>query len=218
MSERIPLLVFGAGGHGKVVAAAALACERFVVEGFLDDDPGKHGRTLLGLPVKGGLEALAGPGAARGVALGVGFNQARLAAADRITAAGHALVAIVHPAALVSTGCRIGDGSFVGPGAVLHVDASVGRACIVNSAAVVEHDCVLEDGVHLAPNATLGGAVVLRKGVHVGLGAVVLPNLAVGEWTVVGAGAVVIRSLPARVVAVGVPAHVSRRVVEGEGS
>jgi sugar O-acyltransferase (sialic acid O-acetyltransferase NeuD family) len=218
MSDRIPLLVFGAGGHGKVVAAAALASGRFVVEGFLDDDPGKAGGTLLGLPVKGGLDVIAGSGAGRVVALGVGSNRARLSAAERITAAGHALVAIVHPTALVSTGCRIGDGTFVGPGAVLHVDASVGRGCIVNSAAVVEHDCVLEDGVHLAPNATLGGAVVLRKGVHVGLGAVVLPNLAVAEWTVVGAGAVVISSLPAGVVAVGVPARIVRRVVGEEGS
>jgi acetyltransferase EpsM len=212
--KQIPLYVFGASGHGKVVAEAALASQRFLLKGFLDDDPARHGSTVLGLPVAGGIEATRGLQGQVQVALGIGSNRARLDVRERLVREGHTVASVVHPSALVASGVRLGDGTYVGPQAVIHTDAQVGRACIVNSAAVVEHDGVLGDGVHVAPGAVLGGTVTLGEGVHVGINASVLPNLSVGDWSVVGAGAVVVRSIPACVVVAGVPARVLREVRE----
>ncbi len=207
MSERLPLYVFGASGHGKVVADAALASHLFVVRGFLDDDASRHGQVLLGLPVEGGLDAIQGQQGRVGVALGVGSNRARLAVLSRLVAAGHSVVTVVHPSAVVASGVTLGDGSFVAPLSVVHTEAHVGRACIVNSGAVVEHDDKLADGVHVSPNAALGGGVTLGQGVHVGLGAVVLPNVMIGDWAVVGAGAVVTSAVAEGVTVAGVPAR-----------
>ena len=207
MTERLPLYVFGASGHGKVVADAALASHRFAVRGFLDDDASRHGQVLLGLPVEGGLDAIQGQQGRVAVALGVGSNRARLAVLERLVAAGHSVVTVVHPSSVVASGVTLGDGTFVAPLAVVHTDARLGRACIVNTGAVVEHDDVLGNGVHVSPNAALGGNVTLADQVHVGLGAVVLPGLTVGARSMVGAGAVVIEDVPEGVTVVGVPAR-----------
>jgi acetyltransferase EpsM len=206
MTERMPLYVFGASGHGKVVADAALASGRFALRGFLDDDPSRHGQILVGVPVEGGLDAVQGQQGRVAVALGVGSNAARLAVLSRLASAGHTVATVVHPSAVVASGVALGEGTFVGPLAVVHTDARLGRACIVNSGAVVEHDN--------------GGNVTLGEGVHVGLGAAVLPGLRVGAWSVVGAAAVVIENVPDDVTVAGVPARKLRtpRTAARQGS
>jgi acetyltransferase EpsM len=212
MTARIPLYVFGAGGHGKVVAEAAFHCDRFAVRGFLDDDADRWGGEWYGLPVIGGREALDGLEETAEVALAVGANRTRAEMARAIRARGRALATIVHPTAVIAGTARVGEGTYVAPLAVLHSDARVGHGGIVNTGAVVEHDCQVEDWVHLSPRATLGGEVHVEEGVHVGMGAIVLPGLTLGRWATLGAGAVMIASLPPEVVAVGVPARVREPV------
>jgi len=203
----LALYVYGSGGHGKVVADAALAGHGYALRGFLDDDPSRLGQSLLGLFVEGGLEAIDGRQGRVVVALGVGLNAARLAVFRRLIAAGHTVVSVVHPSAVVASGAVLGSGTFVAPLAVVHTDARVGRACIVNTGAVIEHDSVLGEGVHVSPNAAIGGEVRLGDEVHVGLGAVVLPRIAIGARSVVGAGAAVAADVPEDVTVVGVPAR-----------
>ena len=59
------------------------------------------------------------------------------------------------------------------------------------------------------------GDIVIGDNVWLGLNVQLLDGVQIGEGTVVGAGAVVTRSLPADVVAVGVPARVIRRRGQG---
>lgn len=217
MSGRVPLYVYGAGGHGKVVAEAARACGAYDVRGFLDDDRARWGTEWGGLAVRGGGEALGALEEGARVAPAVGGNRARAELVARLVAAGRPLATVVHPTAVVGAGVAIGDGTFVAPFAVVHADARVGRACIVNTAAVVEHDCVVGDFVHVSPRAVLGGGVAAEEGSHIALGALALPGLRVGAWTTLGAGAVMVESLPGGVTAVGVPARVRPRPAGASG-
>jgi sugar O-acyltransferase (sialic acid O-acetyltransferase NeuD family) len=205
MTGKTPLYVFGAGGHGKVVAEAALATHR--VRGFLDDDRRLWGRECHGLPVLGGLDALVLLEEDAEVALGVGENGIRADLGRALLARGRRLAVVVHPTAVVTRGARIGEGTYVGPLAVLHTDAQAGRGVIVNSAAVVEHDARLGDWVHVSPRAALGGEVRVGEGAQIGIGAVVLPGLTIGAWATLGAGAVLTHALPGGVVGIGVPAR-----------
>jgi maltose O-acetyltransferase len=56
------------------------------------------------------------------------------------------------------------------------------------------------------------GPITIGDNVWLGGGAIVLAGVTIGADTVVGAGAVVTRDLPARVIAVGNPARVLRRL------
>jgi sugar O-acyltransferase (sialic acid O-acetyltransferase NeuD family) len=203
------VVVFGAGGHGKVVADIVLAAGRCEVVGFLDDRPGLRGSAVLGLPVLGDAawleqEAARGPIA---VALGVGANLARRAVAERCERRGAALLVAVHPRATVASSARLAPGAVVMAGAVVNPDAAIGRGAIVNSSAVVEHDVVVGDWAHLSPGAATGGAARIGALAFLGLGAVVLPGVSVGDRAVVGAGAIVLRDVPEGVTVVGVPAR-----------
>jgi acetyltransferase EpsM len=214
LSAKPRLLVYGASGHGKVVADAALVSDSYDVQGFLDDDEEKWGRKVLGLPVLGGSECLRTLGAGALIALGIGSNERRKRIVEELATRRVSWATIVHRSAVIASSAQIGEGTFVGPLALVHTDAHVGRGCIVNSAAIVEHDNVLGDWVHVGPGAGLAGNVQVGAGTHIGMGARVLPGIHVGEWAIVGAGAVVTRELASGVVAAGVPARVKRTVHE----
>ena len=207
------VIVFGAGGHGKVVADV-LAAAGLEVLGFVDDDEARQGRRVLGKPVLGDSVWLR-EHAARApvaIALGIGSNHARALIAGRARAWGATLVTAIHPAATVSPSARIGAGTVIMAGACVNPDAAIGEGVIVNTGAIVEHDCILGDWSHLSPRVALGGAARVGAGAHLGLGAIVLPGVCVGDRSIVGAGAVVVRDLLADVVAWGVPARVGRQL------
>ncbi|HEX6038651.1 acetyltransferase [Longimicrobium sp.] len=215
-------LVWGAGGHGRVVADMVRAAGGTVV-GFVDRDAARPGRVAApGAPPvllteEEVLRALAADAAGRGwdaLAAGIGDNRARLRAFER--AAGGAWPAVAHPTAVRSPSARVGEGTVVMPLAVLNADARVGRAAIVNTGAVVEHDCEVGDGAHLSPGCVLAGGARVGEGAWIAAGAVVLPGVCVGPWAVVGAGAVVRRDVAADTVVAGVPARLLARGGTGD--
>jgi sugar O-acyltransferase (sialic acid O-acetyltransferase NeuD family) len=203
--------IFGAGGHGKVVADILRAARR-PVAGFIDDLTCRSQRSVSGLPVLDvsrwmtSVEACDGIG----VALGIGDNQARKEVADRCRQRGFEIVTAVHPAAVLSAAAGIGAGTVIMPLAVVNADARLGPGVIINTGAVIEHDCVVSDYAHISPNAVLGGRVHIGPFSQLGLGAAVLPGVSIGSGSIIGAGAVVVRDIPDDVVAMGVPARVCR--------
>ena len=209
------IFVYGAGGHGKVVAEILLAAGRQLT-GFIDDDARLLHTQLLGRPVVGN-SALLRARAERcktWVALGVGNNESRSRLAQQCLSWGIDLMTAIHPTAAVSPSALLGPGTVVMPRAVVNADARLGQGVIVNSGAIVEHDAAIGDWAHISPAAALGGSARLGCFSHLGMGAVVLPGVSVGSNTVVGAGAVVVRDLPDGVVAVGIPARVRDRQPE----
>jgi sugar O-acyltransferase (sialic acid O-acetyltransferase NeuD family) len=196
-------VVFGAGGHGRVVADCAFEAGKRLL-GFVDD--GVAPGTRIGeLAVLGPASWLAQSHAA--VLLGIGDNAARERVAGLVRSFGLQLESVVHPTAAVSSGAELGEGTVVLALAVVNTGARVGRGVIVNSGAVVEHDVAIGDFAHVSPNATLGGAARLGARAHLGLSACVLPGKSVGVSSVVGAGAVVTRDVESSQIVVGVPAR-----------
>jgi serine O-acetyltransferase len=103
-------------------------------------------------------------------------------------------------------------------GIELPYTASVGRrvvfehqhGIVIHGNSVIGDDCVLRQGVTLG-NRHLhapSDAPVLGRGVNVGAGAKVLGPVHVGDGANIGANAVVLSDVPARGLAVGVPAMV----------
>jgi sugar O-acyltransferase (sialic acid O-acetyltransferase NeuD family) len=208
--------IVGAGAQGRVVAEVWNAQHPAAEFFFLDDDPALQGRTVLGIPVIGSVQALETldlTGAE--MVLGIGHNPKRLALAERWEPRLTCWGTVIHPSATIMPSARIAAGAVVFAQAVVNTGARVGRHVVVNTGAIVEHDCVLEDGAYVAPGVCMGGRVMIGRGAFVSTGATLAPRVRIGAGAVVGAGALVIADVPAEVLVYGVPARIIRPLENG---
>lgn len=201
-----PILVIGAGGHALVVIEALRATGRRIA-GLLDDGPGSG--PVLGCERLGGtgmLPALRAQGLDEAI-IAIGGNATRESLGASCEAAGFALPALIHPAALISPSASIGAGCQVMARAALGPLAWLGRLVLVNTGAIVEHQCRLGDASHLGPGAVLCGGVALGARTLVAAGAVVRPTVIIGADTIVAPGAAVAGPVPDGARVGGVPAR-----------
>lgn len=197
------LLIFGAGGHGRVVADAARAAD---ATGLLasDRNPGLcRGELLPGIALR--LPHTPPVTQATALHVAIGNNTARERESQALGL--QRLHTVCHPAASVSSFAQLGAGSFVAAQAVVAPGAELGLGVIVNHGAVVDHDCRVGDFAHIAPGAVLGGGVRIGTRVLLGAGAVVQPDLTVVADAVIGSGAVVCQNIDTPGTYVGVPAR-----------
>lgn len=213
--QPLALLVWGAGGHAKVVADALWRTPGIEIVGFLDDiHPQRVGEPFCNSSVVGGRQAMQ-RFLAEGVGhliVAVGDCRARIRLAKEAKEIGFTLLSALHPSAVIAEDVHPECGAFVAAGVVINSGARIGENTIVNTAATVDHDCILEEGVHLGPGVHLGGRARIQRLAWVGIGAVVADGCKVGEGSIVGAGSVVLEDIPSFVVAYGVPAKVRRRI------
>ena len=195
------IYIYGASGHGKVIADIARACG-YEIEGFVDDDPLKT--EFCGYPcIRGGQM-----GQTIAVAVAIGGNKARKAVFERLKSNGYSLPVLTHPTAVVSPSASVGEGSVVMPLCVINAYASIGVGCIINSGGIDEHDCTIGDFVHISPNAALAGGVSVGDMSHIGIGATVIQLIKIGKDCTIGAGAAAVSDISDGATAVGVPAKV----------
>lgn len=179
--------------------------ERIVL---VDDDPAKHGRDILGVPVAGPFAALAGhqPGDAA-VNLVARSTRGRDAARAKIEGFGIALASLVHPS-LNLRGAVLGHAVTLYEGCVISALAEVGDHAVVFTRAVLGHGAVLGAGGVLAPGAVVNARVRIGARGYIGANAAVLPDLTIGEEATVSACSAVVGDIPAGRTALGVPAEI----------
>lgn len=141
-----------------------------------------------------------------GVVVAIGNNRIRHAKLLELRAAGACLVALVHPAAIVSRYADIGEGTVVFAGVVVNAEVCIAQGAILNTGCSIDHDCVLGDAVHISPGARLAGGVRVGDLSWIGIGASVRQLVRIGERVIVGAGSAVVSDIPNDVTVAGVPA------------
>lgn len=199
------LIIYGAGGHGLVVAESAVAAG-WKVLGFVDDHA-TH-KTVGSWPLLD--ESVLDPRSGEvKVIVAIGDNPTRRRVCESLLHRGCKLVTITHPQAWVSSSANIGRGVFIGACAVVQVEAHLDTGVIVNNGAVVEHHCHVGEFTHLAPGSVLGGRSRVGALSLIGLNAAVKPDVEVGDGCTIGVGAAVVRRVPSNQTVMGVPARLT---------
>jgi UDP-N-acetylbacillosamine N-acetyltransferase len=204
IGERKPLLIWGAGGHGKVVADIARACGHGDIC-FLDDRAIAGGQ-VCGIQVFRPAD-LGGRFTGLSFLIAIGDNEVRARWFSLAKKWGWTPATLIHQSAVVSPSATVGFGTVVMPRVVVNASAVVGNNCILNTSSVVEHDCLIGDHVHISPSATLAGTVRVGSYTHIGMNACILPGMEVGTHAVIGAGAVVTKRVSDKTTVIGVPAR-----------
>jgi acetyltransferase EpsM len=197
-----PVILYGAGGHAKVILELLEAAGR-EVRGFVAD--GSEVQRLLGYPVQSWNER---DGQGLEWIIAIGDNAIRRKKAALV---GTPFTRVAHGNSYISSRAAWGEGTVVMSGGTINSGAFVGAHCIINTHASVDHDCRLENFVHIAPHATLCGHVEVGEGTLIGAGAVVIPGIKIGRWSVIGAGSVIRNDVPDGVLVAGNPGRIFLR-------
>jgi sugar O-acyltransferase (sialic acid O-acetyltransferase NeuD family) len=214
------IIIFGASGHGSVVADCIERQGCFKIVGFIDSFK-RAGISHSGYPVLGTELDLPYIISAYSVDAGVvaiGDNWLRMLMVDKIMdiVPDFRFISAVHPMATIGRKVVIGNGSVIMPGAIINSGSILGAHCIINTNASLDHDGIMGNFSSLAPRVSTGGNLLLGSFAAICLGASIIENIEIGDHSVIGAGALVVNHLPGHVVAFGAPAKVVRKRKKGE--
>lgn len=193
--------LFGAGGHGRVVAEQIRS--RWPGADLCFGDAQKpRGTNIDGISVNFTSPEEAKEGY---LIITIGDNALRARLQRKATYSGVSIGHFIADPDQFFT-LRPGDGSMVLAGAIVTSNVSIGEGVIVNSGAIIEHDSDVGDFCHLAPGSVLAGGTVLGPRVFVGAGAQVVNQAHIAGGTIIGAGATVVRTITEPGIYVGNPA------------
>lgn len=203
------IVIFGAGGHGKVVLDILLECG-LDVEGFLDQDIKKTGQKISGHSILGDWSYLE-KNKNVSLSLGIGNNIMRQQVFIKAKTMGFSIISAIHPKAAISRDTIIKDGAVIMANVAINPGTVVEEGVIVNTGATVDHDCILGKFSHICPGVHLAGTVTVGEFSSIGIGTAVKQNTNIGKYVIVGAGAAVVKDIPDNVTAVGIPAKIIKQ-------
>ena len=208
MADARPLVIVGAGMHGRVVLDIAKTLE-LPIGGFLDDFR-ETGSAVDDQRIVGKTTRLADGDfiAEHSFIVAIGNNIARRRFAVQIRGHGGEMPPLIHPSCWISSTATVGAGTVLVGANMVFSAARIGDDVLVDPDTTIGAESLVEDGVYLCPGCHLGAQVICREECFLGIGAVAIPNTIIGRRAVVGAGAVVIREIPDGKLAVGNPARV----------
>lgn len=190
MTEKLPLIVIGTGGHARACTEVIESEGKFQIMGFIAQDNTRA--DFLNYPVLGTDDTLSHWRAKCCHAV-IGVGQIKSADVRRslfkhLKSLDFILPNIIASSAVVSKHATLQEGVVVMHNAMVNAGATIGENCIVNNFALVEHDVSVSGHCHIATRATLNGGVSVGEGTFVGSGALVRENVKIGSRVVVAMG------------------------------
>jgi len=199
------VLIFGNGGHARVVADILTAMSDMTPVGIVYSGPVAEGEMMVGLPVIN--EGRIPDTVFDVMVVALGDNPQRKKIYERYAGAGVEFVSAIHPSAVIGSNVKIEVGCMVCAGVVINSGSHIACNTILNTGCTVDHDCMVGPNVHIAPGVSIAGAVSIGEGAFLGIGSCCVQERSIGNWATVGAGAAVVRDVAPQTTVVGVPAR-----------
>jgi UDP-N-acetylbacillosamine N-acetyltransferase len=190
------IYIYGASGHGLVVADVAKNCgyEKII---FIDDGNNSY-PTFEEIKNNNNIP----------IAFGIGNNSIRKKLFEKVKKYHFHIPLLTHSSAVISLDVDIGEGTVVMPQVVINTKSRIGRGVILNTSSVIEHENIIGDFVHISPKVALAGNVSIYEETHIGIGSCVIQGIKIGKNCMIGAGSVVIRDIENKKMAYGNPCKV----------
>lgn len=181
------MILYGAGGHAKVVYDC-LVSQGIKLMGIFDDNSDIKSFYELNVITPYSANSFTD----EKMIISIGSNEIRFELAKSVK---HSFGKAIHKTAFLAKSTLIGIGTTVSVKSVIQAESIIGRHVIINTGAIVEHNCVIEDFAHIGPGAVICGNVSIEAGAFIGANATILPGLSIGKWAIVGAGSVVLNDV-----------------------
>ena len=186
------IILLGIGGHAHSVVDSIEGEGKYSVYGFLDmkDREGERYREHKVVGTDDLLESYFNKGIKNAFVtvgyLGKGDIRNRLYL--QLKKIGFNIPTIVDRTAVIAADVTLGEGTFVGKGAVVNSVTEIGKMCIINTSAIIEHDCKIGDFSHISVGSALCGSVQVGKESFIGANATIIQGKTIGNKCIIGAG------------------------------
>ena len=205
------IILIGGGGHCISVIDTIEATGEYRIVGIIDK-PEKVGSLTSGYEVIGtdsDLRYLHKTVKLAFITLGsVGCSKHRKRLFEECKRYGFDLPVIIDPTSIRTRRLEVGEGSYIGKGAIINREANIGRNAILNTGCIIEHNCQVGNHSHIAPGVKIGGNVIIGNSSHIGIGTTIIQNTRVGNRTRIGEASNVLKDVPANTKDFGNPCRV----------
>ena len=189
------MIIIGNGGHARSLTDTLERAGKYEIAGYIVNSADEQ-RKDTRYPIIGqddDLEKIFKYGI-KYAAVGIGYlgkGDVRKRLWYMLKKIGFSLPVICDPTAIMARDIKLGEGNFIGKGAVINSGAVIGRMCIINTNAVVEHDCLIGSFSHVAVGGILCGGVNVGEDTFIGANATVIQGIKIGRGCIIGAGVTV---------------------------
>lgn len=204
------IVIIGAGGLGREVAWLIEEINQVKKEwnilGYLDDNVENHGKVLSGYKVLGNTEYISFLSKDIYIIIAIGNGKAREKIVEKLGEKNYAT--LIHPNANIAASSEVEEGVIICSGALVSIEAKIGKHCVINFNSIVAHDSLIEDFVTIHVNVNVSGNVKVGRYSTLGSGSSIYQGKKIGKNCMIGMGSTVLRNIKDNKTALGVPAEI----------
>lgn len=200
------IVLIGYGGHASSVADSIRQQGVYEIIGYTDKEPPKEKTDYPYLGTDHMLKDVFGKGVVC-AAIGVGYLgglNVRDMLYKMAKDLGFQLPPIIDRTAILADNIRVGEGTYIGKGAIINAKSSIGKMCIINSGAIVEHESQVKEFSHVSVKAVLCGNVKVEDHAFIGANATVIQGIRIGGYSKIGAGSTILKNVPKKMTVYGI--------------
>ena len=216
------IIIFGCGGHAKIVLDCIKLMKNYRSIGFMDNqnynsELSKKIKYLGSIEninniIKGhDLKELLGV-----VAIGSNFIRRKVVQDIAKVNDRFKWMNVIHPSAIVSNSAKIGSGNMILAGSIICSDTIINNHVSINTGTCIDHDNIFSNFSSTGPAVATGGNVRIGELSFLGIGSTVKHNITIGKNTIVGGQSFVSNNCESNSLYHGVPAKKIKKRSEQE--